>query len=105
MLFSSFDLTGKTDALIKDVARGVVDQRAANRLLMFGREQETLAAANSANPPYVQIHLLARSFDKFSPDIQQELLAMFVEVRKILTPLVVNATGKTSVAVTQEGDE
>ena len=91
LLFSSFDLAGNCRAVIKEIARGNVDQRAENRLLTFGNQQDNSQDVQPPALPYIQVHLLARSFDKITPEVQSELLSLFIEARRILTPTVLKA--------------
>ena len=110
LLFSSFDLQGNSQALIKDVARGDVEQRGWKRLATFGTG-ENVAGEDKADLPaetpqkvFVQIHLLGKGFDSLTPEVEQELVDLFEQSRKLLIPKVVSAVGGKAVVVPQDGE-
>ena len=94
LLFSSFDLQGRTTALVKDVARGDVNKRGWQRFETFGAapdagEKTPDQSGNAGHPVYIQVHLIGKSFENFTPEVQQELVQLFDQSRQILIPQVV----------------
>ena len=85
MLFSSFDLNGKSSALLRQLADGGAESRVENRLQAMGQPDKKYELAN---PPYFQVHLLARSFAPLTAEEQERVLRMAVKARQLLIPEV-----------------
>jgi hypothetical protein len=91
MLFSSFDLKGKSSALLKHLADQGLESRAEGRLQSLGKQQIT--EYELSNPPYFQVHLLARSYEPLSPEQQKQVLRLYVATRGILMKRVLAEAG------------
>ena len=107
LLFSSFDLQGRTTALVKDVARGDVNKRGWQRFETFGAAPDAGKktpdqSGNAGHPVYIQVHLIGKSFENLTPEVQQELVQLFDQSRQILVPQVV-ASDKNHVGAAASG--
>ena len=91
MLFSSFDLKGKSSALLKNLADQGLESRAEGRLQSFGRQQVT--EYEISDPPYFQVHLLARSYEPLTAEQEKQVLRLYVVTRDILTKRVLAEAG------------
>lgn len=91
MLFSSFDLKGKSSALLKHLADQGLESRAEGRLQSLGKQQIT--EYELSNPPYFQVHLLARSYEPLSAEQQKQVLRLYVATREILMKRVLAEVG------------
>lgn len=85
LLFSSFDLAGKSSALLRELGETDLESRAEDRLQSIGQQDRKYELAN---PPYFQVHLLARSSGPLSAEEQERLLRLVVKARQLLIPEV-----------------
>lgn len=84
LLFQLCDVQGNVDAIIKEQARGDVDQRAGNRLQAFGEAAPKTYIGRLAGPPYLQFQILARSSRELTEQDQHDLIQLFAAAQRIL---------------------
>jgi exosortase len=96
LIFSSFDLNGKSSALLKKLAAGTVDDRIAGRLDVMKNGELPAEASAQPNPPYLQIHLLARTASPLTIESKTEVLKLYTKARKQLIPLVLDAVNNSA---------
>lgn len=87
LVFSSFDLDGNVGALIKEIAKPEGSERVTDRIAMFSPANREIPL-QAANPPYIQIHLFARTHASLNNNQRRELVRFFIEARKRLTPKI-----------------
>jgi exosortase len=85
MVFSSFDLDGKSSALLRQLSDPGPESRVENRLQAMGKQDKPYELAN---PPYFQVHLLARSFAPLTVAEKERVLRLAVRARQLLIPEV-----------------
>lgn len=102
MVFSSFDLNGKSSALLRQLADGGAESRVENRLQAMGQPDKTYEVAN---PPYFQVHLLARSFAPLTAEEQERVLRLAVKARQLLIPEVLKVQKSSSISQPVAGDK
>ena len=91
LIFSSFDLAGKTSCLLKSENAGEMGVRLNKRVAAAEAEVTT---GNLSNPPYLQLHVLVRSAKPLDAEMRDSILKLYVESRRILVPKVLTALGK-----------
>ena len=84
LLFQLCDLEGHVDAVVKDKARGDVDQRAANRFQAFAEPEPKSNIGTLRGPPYVQTQILARTSRQITERDTSDLLKLFVAAQSLL---------------------
>ncbi|MEQ9411981.1 MAG: exosortase U [Fuerstiella sp.] len=84
LLFQLCDMQGHVDAVVKEEARGDVDDRAASRFEAFGEAAPNKNVGTLAGPPYVQTQILARLSRPFTEQETDDLLRLFVMSQNIL---------------------
>jgi exosortase len=84
LLFSHTDLKGNLTARIKSLARGDTPDRVNRRFLAFGTQTEAEAGESHSEPPYINFHLVANGVDRLTDSQRNEILKMFVAMRKVL---------------------
>lgn len=102
MVFSSFDLNGKSSALLRQLADGGAESRAESRLQSMGQPDKKYEVAN---PPYFQVHLLARSFAPLTAEEQERVLRLAVKARQLLIPEVLKVQKSSSISQPAAGDK
>jgi exosortase len=90
LIFSSFDLTGKTSCLLKSENAGEVGTRFGKRV---AAAEEQVANGDASNPPYLQLHVLVRSAQPLDSAERDSILKLYVESRRIMVPKVLTALG------------
>ncbi len=88
LLFSSFDLTGKTDAFVRPANRFDADTKVTARLESL--KPEEVQAVSFNNPPYFQVHILTRSADPLTESQLTEVLRLYLECRRPLIQRVLS---------------
>jgi exosortase len=102
MVFSSFDLSGKSSALLRQLADGGAESRVENRLQAMGKPDKQYELAN---PPYFQVHLLARSFAPLTAEEQERVLRLAVKARQLLIPEVLKVQKSSSISQPAAGEK
>lgn len=88
LMFNLVDANGETHALIKSLARGDADDRAASRLESFGQNETPAETAARGNGPYIQYQLFARLPGAADEATQRELMKLFLQAKQLLRPQV-----------------
>ncbi|MBB3206302.1 exosortase [Rhodopirellula rubra] len=98
IVFSSFDLDGKTKALIKDISKANATDIAGNKLTTLTRGVKDVVY-EIPKPPYIQIHLFARTHSEMDEATERSVIAVFQQARRRLTPQVLATLNDPAVEI------
>jgi exosortase len=91
LLFSSLDRTGQPNVLLKELARGDTGNRIADRWSYQHTSNGQTPEESRSQPPFTQMHVLARSFEPMTEESQLEVTRFFLEARAYMTPRIIQS--------------
>lgn len=99
LVFSTFDTSGTSEALLKDVAKGTATDKVSRRWNFARNDADTeppVPQTSKHSGPKLQVHLLATGASELTAEERIELLKLFTVCRERIVSKVVAESGQAS---------